>query len=239
MTELPAAMSRFSNNVSELLRRIKYELAQTPEERAAIFKLRYDANLREQSIAANPEQVLIDRYDDSENAFNIAVFLNDELAAALRLHLLWEGFPDSPLLAAYPDLVRPRVDAGLRIVDITRLAADFTIARSEPNLAYATVRLSMLICEHFDADIILAAVRREHIPFYRREFLATQLSEARPYPTLIKPLCLFEINYKAHKEAIIARHPFHASSDSERSSLFGPSSQWPMLKSAAHFAHPA
>ncbi len=131
-------------------------------------------------------------------------------------------FPDSPLVHAVSDLVEPRVKAGLRIVDITRLAADFAIARSEPYLAYATVRLSMLMCQHFDADIILAAVRREHIPFYKREFLATQLSEARPYPTLVKPLCLFEINFKANQHAIIGRHPFHASSAVERTNLFGP-----------------
>lgn len=127
------------------------------------------------------------------------------------------------------------MDAGSHIVDITRLAADFAIARTEPYLAYATVRLSMLMCEHFGADLILAAVRREHIPFYRREFLATQLSEARPYPTLVKPLCLFEIDYKAHSEAIVGRHPFHASAPAERLSLFGPP-KWPVLESALNLA---
>lgn len=231
MSELQMEMSRFSTKVSDFLRRVEYRLARTDEQRNNIYKLRYDANLKEQTILPNPSGMLEDRFDDVINGFNVGVFLDGKLAAALRLHLLSPSYPDSPLVYAYPDLVRPRVKAGFRIVDITRLAADFAIARSEPYLAYATVRLSMLMCEHFEADLILAAVRREHIPFYRREFQATQLSEARPYPTLIKPLCLFEIDYKANGHAIVARHPFHASKAAERLSLFGPP-RWPALERA-------
>lgn len=224
-------MSRFSIKVSDFLRRVEYRLARTDEQLSNIFKLRYDANLKEQTILPNPSGMLEDRFDDAVNGFNVGVFLDGKLAAALRLHLLSQSYPDSPLVHTYPDLVLPRVDAGFRIVDITRLAADFAIARSEPYLAYATVRLSMLMCAHFEADLILAAVRREHIPFYRREFQATQLSEARPYPTLVKPLCLFEIDYKANGSAIIERHPFHASEPAERLSLFGPA-RWPVSESA-------
>ena len=230
MSEFQLEMNRFSTKVSDFLRRITYRLARTDEQLTNVFKLRYDANLKEQTILPNSSEILSDRFDETTNGFNVGVFLDGKLAAALRLHLLCPSYPDSPLVHAYPDLVKPRVEAGFRIVDITRLAADFAIARSEPYLAYATVRLSMLMCEHFEADLILAAVRREHIPFYRREFFATQLSEARPYPTLIKPLCLFGIDYKTNSRAIVGRHPFHASDSAERFSLFGPP-RWPVLKS--------
>ena len=221
--------TRFSRNVSDLLSRITYSRALSRMDREAVFRLRYEANLREQTILPNTTGMLTDRYDDTSNCLNIGVHLDGKLAAALRLHLLHDEYADSPLLAAYPDFVSRRVEAGLRIIDITRLAADFSVARTEPHLAYATVRLSMLVSEHFGADIILAAVRREHIPFYRREFLATQSTEPRPYPTLVKPLCLFEIDYKGHRDAIVARHPFHASTHSEREALLG-SSLWPALR---------
>jgi hypothetical protein len=235
MNDLLTETSRFSTKVTEFLQRVTYSLALTQEQKCTIYRLRYDANLKEQTIVPNPTEMLRDRFDDAQNGFNVGVYVDGRLAAALRLHLLSSYFPDSPLVHAYPDLVEPRVQAGLRIVDITRLAADFAIARSEPYLAYATVRLSMLMCQHFDADIILAAVRREHIPFYKREFLATQLSEPRPYPTLVKPLCLFEINFKANQHAIIGRHPFHASSAEERANLFGPP-HWPVLEHALDIA---
>ena len=175
MSEFQLEMNRFSTKVSDFLRRITYRLARTDEQLTNVFKLRYDANLKEQTILPNSSEILSDRFDETTNGFNVGVFLDGKLAAALRLHLLCPSYPDSPLVHAYPDLVKPRVEAGFRIVDITRLAADFAIARREPYLAYATVRLSMLMCEHFEADLILAAVRREHIPFYRREFFATQL----------------------------------------------------------------
>ena len=221
--------------VAEFLRRVTYSLAKTDEQQLSIYKLRYDANLKEQTIVPNPTGMLRDRFDEAENGYNVGVYLDGRLAAALRFHLLSSNFPDSPLVHAYPDLVIPRVESGLRIVDITRLAADFAISRAEPYLAYATVRLSMLMCEHFQADIMLAAVRREHIPFYKREFLATQLSEPRPYPTLVKPLCLFEIDYKANHRSIVAKHPFHASAADERLNLFGPP-HWPVLEHALDLA---
>jgi hypothetical protein len=79
----------------------------------------------------------------------------------------------------------------------------------------------MLACEHFHADLILAGVRREHLAFYKREFLATPLTEPRPYPTLIKPLALFQIDYRNNREKIVGRHAFYISHPEERWALFG------------------
>jgi hypothetical protein len=235
MSDLSPQPKDFSQRVADFLTAVDYRRARTDEDLAEIQRLRYDANLREGAIAANRDQLLQDRYDELENCVNVGVWIDNRLVSALRLHLLARESADSALLEAYPDLVRPRVARGLRIIDITRLAADFTAARQHRYLAYATVRISMMASEHYEADLILAAVRTEHLPFYRREFLAETLSEPRPYPSLIKPLSLFEIDYRRNRRLILERHSFHESTVAERDALFG-KAQWPSFKDALALA---
>jgi hypothetical protein len=129
MSDLSPQPKDFSQRVADFLTAVDYRRARTDEDLAEIQRLRYDANLREGAIAANRDQLLQDRYDELENCVNVGVWIDNRLVSALRLHLLARESADSALLEAYPDLVRPRVARGLRIIDITRLAADFTAAR--------------------------------------------------------------------------------------------------------------
>jgi hypothetical protein len=229
------AMSRFALRVAELVQRTRYVVAQTQDEKEAIYRNRYEANLRERTIGPNETRMLIDKHDDTPNCFNVGLFLDGRLAAALRMHLLWRDYPYSTLIEVYPEVIAPMVEAGRKIIDITRLVADFDIARKEPALPYAAVRLSMMIAAHFEADTILAAARQEHIPFYKREFFAAQRTPPREYPTIVKPVALFEIDYARDRDAIIARHPFYASTAAEREALFGPAI-WPALAAHQQFA---
>lgn len=234
----------FSQNVSLFLRRVTYRRAMSQEDREAIFRLRYEANVREQTIASNDTGILTDDFDDVANGVNVCVLVDGELCASIRLHLLSPETPDSPLLHAYPEIMSDKLKSGFRVVDITRLAADYEKARSHRYLPYATVRLSMLAAMQWNADLIMAGVRKEHIPFYRREFMAEQLTEPVPYPRLIKLIALFQIDYRKNGAAIISKHPFHASSEEERLGIFGPtpgrddpkdSSEDPAQNSATQF----
>jgi hypothetical protein len=215
------ATGSFSDRVRKFLERVEYRLARSDEDLDAHQRLRYDANLREGVIEPNESRRLTDQFESVANGFNVGVFVEGQLAAALRLHVLSLRHPRSVLRQNYPDEVGPMVEAGAQIIDVTRLAANYDVARKNPHLLYATVRLSMMAGAHFDADYILAGVRTEHIPFYRREFLATQLTPPRPYPTVTKPQCLFRIDYRRDRDAIIRRHPFHDSAPEERRALFG------------------
>jgi hypothetical protein len=221
MSNALAGGSGFASKVASFLHEVDYSLVTSRADIEAVRRLRYAANLREGNIEPNAAGVLADRFDDMPNCYNVAVLVRGELCAALRMHLLCDSFPDSPLMHAYPDITPGKLASGARIIDITRLVADYDKARLHPYLPYATVRLSMLAATHFEADLILAAVRKEHLPFYRREFRAEPLTQPRPYPMLIKPLALFQIDLRAVGAEIVARHPFHASQASERERLFG------------------
>lgn len=220
MNEIVPVAEGFADRVANLLTRVEYRRASTDDELEAIFRLRYDANLRERAIDPNPTCRLADRFDEVPNVHNFGIFIDGRLTSALRLHVLSKEAPYSPALDAFPDLLRDKVDAGLTIIDGNRFVADYPRARSFPQLPYITLRVGMLAAAYYGAHLITASVRSEHYPFYRREYMAAKLCEPRPYPTLVKPLSLIVIDYATNSGAIISRHPFYASTDGEREVMF-------------------
>jgi hypothetical protein len=47
------------------------------------------------------------------------------------------------------------------------------------------------------------------------------VADARPYPTLVKPLSLMKLDYVAMKDRVHRRYPFFRSTEFERRMLFG------------------
>jgi len=82
------------------------------------------------------------------------------------------------------------------------------------------VRLPFIACEFFGADLLLATVRTEHQAFYRRVFGHELIAQARPYPTLVKPLSLMSLDYLASRDRVQQRYPFFRSTFFERRMLF-------------------
>jgi N-acyl amino acid synthase FeeM len=206
--------------VFQLLERIDYRLAESEEDRSAIGRLRYDAYLREGAIGPDPSQSFTDPHDDDKNAWTFGVYVDDELAASLRLHVATKDCPVFPTLSVFPDLLEPHVQAGKTIIDPTRLVTDQRLARLYPSLPYITLRLCWMAAMHFEADLSLAAVRPEHQAFYRRTFNQRPVCEPRPYPLLNKPISLMAVDHKSVSEYVYRRYPFFHSTHFERRMLF-------------------
>ncbi len=210
----------FCEKVSALLDRVEYRRSTTSTDFETICRLRYDANLREKAIAPLPERRLADRFDEGANVRNFGVFIDGILTSALRLHVVSRENLWSPAYDAFGDLLHDRLMDGARLIDGNRFVADYPRARSFPHLPYVTLRLGIMAADHFDADLIAASVRSEHVAFYQREYRAQKMCEPRPYPSLIKPLSLILIDFRTYREDILARHPFYESTPLERRALF-------------------
>lgn len=222
MGEAVSEQHSFAARLQTLLTRTSYRVILEPHEREAVYRLRYEANVREGTILANPDGRLYDRFDETPNALNIGMFVDGELTAALRLHVLSAAHPISPALDAYPDLVAPLLAKGATLIDTSRLAANFTRARRIPQLPYVVLRAAIMAAEHFGTGYITGACRAEHFPFYAREYMGVRACPPRPYPTLVKPLCLVLIDFAENRQAILERRPFYASMTNERAALFRP-----------------
>jgi hypothetical protein len=211
---------RFSERVEDLLQKVDYRLANTPKERDRIYRLRYEAYLREGAIPPDFSKRLSDRFDDADNAWIFGVFIDGDLASSIRLNVATPSYPDLPAMAVFSDMLAGEADAGKVVIDPTRFVADHQFSRQYPDLRYATTRIAWMAMEHFGGDLLLASARAEHQAFYRRVFGHEVVCEPRSYYTLLKPLSLMVCDYARQKDAVNRRFPFFRSTYFERRMLF-------------------
>jgi hypothetical protein len=209
-----------ADRVIELLEQVDYRRADTVEEREAIFKLRYAAYRREGAIPPCPSERFCDVLDDDANAWIFGIYIEDELASSIRLHVATRQSPNLPALNVFSDLLSPEIAAGKTIVDPTRFVVDRALSRRYPELCYVTTRLAWLASEYFSTSLLLATVRAEHQAFYRRVFGHRLICEPRHYPSLTKPICLMALDYPLARERVVQRNPFFRSTVFERRMLF-------------------
>lgn len=219
----------------DLLDNVDYRLAETPEEREEIYRLRYRAYLREGAIRPSNEQRVTDRFDDMPNSWIFGVYLDGVLASSIRISVASPEHPITPSMDVFPDLLEAELSAGKTIIDPTRFVADPSREKRFPELPYVTLRLAYISCGFFNADLGLASVRAEHQAFYRRVFMYQPVSAPRDYPGLIKPICLMAVDYPAMRDKVFERYPYLRSSFFERRMLFRRSSEHDSAQRACEF----
>lgn len=207
-------------DVRELLQRVDYRLAESRAEREEIYRLRYRAYLREGAVSPSASEMVVDPHDDASNSWIFGVYVDGVLSSSIRISILAPEGRTSPSFDVFPDVLGPLLDAGQTIVDPTRFVAELEQSRRHPKLPLVTVRLAILACEHFGADLGLATVRSEHQPFYRRYFLNEPIAEPRQFPGLLKPVGLVGARCREIRERLYGRMPFLCSSAFERRVLF-------------------
>lgn len=210
-----------SQRVRELLRRTEYRVMRTQEDQEAIFKLRYDAYLREGAIERRESGKLTDDFDNSANSSMFGIYIDGLLAGSIRLHILHKNTPVSPALAAFPDHLQERVDQGYTIIDPNRFVVSQDAQREFAEMPYIVLKLPYSAADYFNAQLVTATVRREHQAFYKRVLLCKPVAPPRLYPTLIKPLSLMLADYPQVKEPIASRYPLFLSNEQEMKQLFG------------------
>jgi hypothetical protein len=220
MRSAAKAVALVPERSTDPLEHVDYRLAETPEEKDVIYRLRYRAYLREGAILPSESQRVTDRYDDLPNNYTFGVYVRGELFSSIRISVLTSEHRGSPSSEMFSDMLHPELDRGRVIVDPTRFVADPEKAKLFPELPYVSVRLGWVACAHFNADIGLANVRPEHRAFYRKVFLQQPWGEPRLYPGLIKPVGLMAADYPAIRDKVFQRFPYMRSSAFERRMLF-------------------
>ena len=160
--------------------------------------------------------------DDKKNAWIFGLYIDDELASSIRIHVATEEEPVFPSFSVFPDLMEPELAAGKTIIDPTRFVTNPKFSRLYPGLPHVTLRLCWLAAEHFRAEHFLVAVRAEHQAFYRRVFSHRSICGPRPYPMLSKPITLMTVDYREVADQVHRRYPFFRSTFFERRMLFEP-----------------
>jgi hypothetical protein len=226
-SQVDQSPSRFSERVLRLLERVEYRLAETPEDKDAIFRMRYDAYLREGAIEPRASGRFSDPFDEAWNVRIIGMFVDGELASSIRIHVAANEDAPLPAKSVFPEALLPRLRRGRTVVDPTRFVTRLDFSRRFHEMPYLTVRPGWMAGEYFRADFITATCRSEHQAYYRRIFGHETWCPARNYPTLTKPLACMGLDYQAMRERVEQRYPFYKSTEAERETLLARASSPP------------
>ncbi|MGL4810905.1 MAG: N-acyl amino acid synthase FeeM domain-containing protein, partial [Beijerinckiaceae bacterium] len=126
----------FAAKVADFIEQVDYRIAVTDEDRDVIYRLRYDAYLREGAIAPNRQKRFRDKFDDLANVWIFGLYLNNRLASSLSIHIASNLHRQSPAMDIFPDVLTPHINAGSTVSDPTRFVADPDMARENPYLPY-------------------------------------------------------------------------------------------------------
>jgi len=214
-------MSGFANTLFDLLDRIEYRRVSPDDVLDPVYRLRYEAYRREESIPINSQQVVRDEFDDLPNLHCFGVYLDGVLVSSLRLHLLTPGYRESPSHSVFPDLLDPMLDEGVSILDPGRFTADYEASLAYPALPFLTLRVGVMAIQHFGVKYCLSSVRPEHGAFYRRVFRSVPRSEPRYYHGLTFPMVMYVCDLLSDWGNFTRRYPFFRSTEEERQRLFG------------------
>jgi hypothetical protein len=84
----------FSDQVARLLDRIEYRRADSAAQREAIFRLRYQAYMRDGTIAPSADRMFSDPYDDRGNVYLFGLYL-DGAGGQDGRKVIWVGTPNA------------------------------------------------------------------------------------------------------------------------------------------------
>jgi hypothetical protein len=216
--------SRFADRVMRLLETVEYRRADSPADKASIYRLRHDAYMRAGTVEPRPSGMFHDSMDEADNAWLIGLFIDGELASALRLHISASLHAPLPELASFSDLIEPHLSAGRTMIDASRFVSSLEFSQRYSEIPYLTLRPTFLAEEFFAADYVIAGCLAEHQAFYHRMFRAVTWSPPRPYPHFKRSMALVAYDCNLQREKIHERYPFYQSTQAERTSLFQRSS---------------
>jgi hypothetical protein len=213
--------SRFADRVLRFLERVEHRRADTPAQKEEIYRLRYEAYMREGAIEPNATGMFHDAFDDAPNVWVIGTYIDGELASSIRLHVASTEDTAFPASTVFADVLAPHFRRGEVLIDPTRFVTRLEFSRRFPEMPYITVRPGWMAGDYFNADYILATIRSEHQGYYRRVFGHVTWADARNYPTLKKQIACMGLDYPAARDRVHARYPFYRSTPAEREEIFG------------------
>lgn len=212
--------SRFSDTLMDILDRVEYSRVRMDVTDNPIYRLRYEAYRREDSVPFNDAGIVVDDLDDVPNGMNFGVQIDGQLVSSIRLHLISKQYPFGASMKTHPDVLEPLLAAGETFIDPSRFTADYEASLAYPALPFLTLRIAVMAAVHFRASACLALVRPEHTAFYRRVFGSEEMGETRTYPGLAFPVQLFGAYVATKLPGTLRRYPFFMSTEEERQQLF-------------------
>jgi len=172
MTNTPQA--NFSTSSLECL------IAQTPQDREQVYRLRYAGYRRDESIGERSDELFHDEFDEMPNSFSFLVRSQEQALATVRISVVRPdlGWHDSPVEHVYGDHPALQSMASESFVEASRLV--FAQQARRDSFVRLVGHMAAL-ASFYDANWLVACPRVEHATTYQRMFGFKPLAAPRQY----------------------------------------------------------
>ncbi len=212
--------SRFASTLMDILDRVEYRRVPFKDQLDPVYRLRYQAYMREGFIAPNSQNVVFDEHDTAPNVYCFGVYVEDELVSSIRFHHVTPEQRISPSRVVFPKTLGAMLEDGVSYIDPSRFTADHEASLAYPALPFLTLRVVAMASQHFNVDYCVSSVRVEHAAFYRRVFGSKRLPGVGYYPGIDFPMHLYAADIAAIRGRVVRRFPFFMSTAVERETFF-------------------
>lgn len=175
--------------------------------RDEVFRLRYRAYHNEGEIAESRSGIFADEYDDAPNQISWALSLDGTVVGTLRSMFYHSSMKRMlPEHKVFGDIIPKVIPQETRVISGNRFAI-------EPSMKAMGKRLTFLLLKHHmtvalvKGDWGLAAVKKHHMPFYRRVMQLEAVSEPRYYDEMNSGFTLMATNVLDSYSTVCMRHP--------------------------------
>jgi hypothetical protein len=169
------------------------------------YRLRYASYVASGYVQPNELGLFRDQYDDLPNSQTVVVYDEGRPVASVRTCTLAFGSAQrSPASDTFPNEVREllsqqaSIGIGGRGIETTRLVRS-PAAENNQGLVFLLYRMAGYVGMTAHTQVLLACVRRNHAPFYKR-LGYTPVTEPRPYPGLNCPMQLMSCTRQRYDE---------------------------------------
>jgi hypothetical protein len=175
--------------------------------RQEVFALRYRAYLNEDAIDKCPTEKFEDKYDSQPNNILWALSENERLVGSIRTTWFDPVEPWSiPEIDGYREDFDRSIPGTSKVLSGNRFVTDPTRGEQSSSWAMILLRHHLLVSAS-KADYAVAAVRANHLPFYRRILGLEKISEGRTYPGLKSTMYLTSCDIASQLEGVYQKTP--------------------------------
>lgn len=213
-------LSNFARHMLEFLDRVEYRRVIHAEDLEEVGRLRYRSYMMRNVMDDNFLGTIIDEVDRDHQAYVYGVYIDGILVSTLRVHHITAEHRIGTSAKLFPDILGPMLDNNMSFVDPTRFAADPAYLAEFPAIPYLTLRIAAMASEYFNASFCLAAVKPEHMAFYKRIFGSQMLADPRDHEGYGIQVGLGAAAVSSIRDAVAVRFPFFKSQAHERRNMF-------------------
>jgi hypothetical protein len=189
--------------------RYSARLALDAQTKLDAYRLRYDSYLASGYIQPNETGLFQDVYDELPNCQTVVIYDQGAASASVRVcSLAFGSRKRSPASDAFPEEVRKllneqtAIGTGARGIETTRLVRS-PAAENNQGLVFLLYRMAGFLGMTAHTQILIACVRRNHAPFYKR-LGYEPVTEPRDYPGLNCPMQLMSCTRRRYDEVRLA-----------------------------------